>query len=286
MGKKEFFLFLLLIATLLGAYLVGKGQFFPANLKFVTPQKLADTYPSPTPTPTPKPLTFSEMNSLYGPCVKLPTLMYHHIQDEEAAKQKNQQTLTVSTDYFKKQMQYLKESGYKTLYMSDLSTFFDENRPISGKNILITFDDGYDDFAVNAAPTLKEYGFNATVFIPTGLMDNPGYLSWETIRGLAGPGNILFANHTWSHKNVGLNLSEIKREIETGDFQLDEKGFNSPKVFAYPYGIESVDAENVLLSLGYKLAFTTRPGSILCKKMRFQLPRIRVGNSPLNNYGL
>jgi len=212
--------------------------------------------------------------------------MYHHIQDEEVAKQKSQQALTVPTDSFREQMKYLRDEGYRTVYMSDLINFFDEGRAVAPGGILITFDDGYDDFATNAAPVLREYGFNATVFIPTGLMDNLGYLSWETIRGLAGPGNILFANHTWSHKNVGSNLSEITREIETADFQLDEKGFNSPKVFAYPYGTESADAENVLSSLGYKLAFTTKPGSILCKKMRFVLPRIRVGDSPLDSYGL
>ncbi|KKR39562.1 MAG: hypothetical protein UT72_C0006G0021, partial [Candidatus Woesebacteria bacterium GW2011_GWB1_40_101] len=64
-----------------------------------------------------------------------------------------------------------------------------------------------------------------------------------------------------------------------------ERGLGSPKVFAYPYGGVSSVAERVLLKYAYKLAFSTRYGSILCKKQRFELPRIRIGNSPLSSYG-
>ena len=97
---------------------------------------------------------------------------------------------------------------------------------------------------------------------------------------------VLFANHTWSHKNVtGNSLDVVEKEITTADTQLTDHGLNSPKTFAYPYGPATAAAENYLNSLGYKIAFTTTPGSTLCKKQRLALPRIRVGNSPLSNYG-
>ena len=288
MRKKQFFLFLLLATLFFGFYFLGKNNFFPINLKLFTPQKLAQTYPqlTPTPTPTPKPLTFSEMNSLYGPCVKLPTLMYHHVQDMETAIGKNQTSLTVDTNTFRQQMQYLKDKGYKSVYMSDVLNFFDHNAPIPGKGILITFDDGYDDFSANAVPVLREFGFVSTLFVSTGLMDNPGYLSWNTIKDLATRGDVVFANHTWSHRNVGAGRVDVEREIGTADVQLEERGLNSPKLFAYPYGLESTWGKEILQSLGYKLAFTTRAGSTLCEKQRLDLPRVRVGNSPLLNYGI
>lgn len=287
MRKKDFLLVLLLTTVLLGIYLLGKNQFFPENLKGVTPEKIASRFPAvtPFPSPTPRPLTFAEMNALYGPCVNLPTLMYHHVQDSKSAEEKNQTSLTVTPEYFKNQMQYLKDNGYKTVYMSDLINFFDGGGGVPNKSVLITFDDGYDDFAVNAIPILREFDFKATLFLPTGLMDNPGYLTWNTIKDLAKAGDVVFANHTWSHRNVGANKLEVEREIRTGDAQLDEKGFNSPKLFAYPYGLESEFAQELLDSLGYKLAFTTRSGSTLCKKQRLSLPRIRIGNTSLATYG-
>jgi len=287
MKKKEFFLFLLLVTVFFGLYLLAKNIFFPTNLKRITPEKIAQNYPSstPTPTPTPKPLSFTEMNALYGPCVGLPTLMYHHVQDAAAAKEKNQSGLTVTTETFREQMKYLKERGYQSVYMSDLVNFFAGTGRVPAKSILITFDDAYDDFAINAAPILREFGFKATLFVPTGLIDNPGYLSWQTLKDLAGAGDILFANHTWSHRNVGADKAEVEREITTADLQLEEKGLNTPKIFAYPYGLESANAKTILQSLGYKLAFTTRPGSTLCQKQSLDLPRIRIGNVSISSYG-
>jgi peptidoglycan/xylan/chitin deacetylase (PgdA/CDA1 family) len=246
-------------------------------------QLLKTPTPSPTPTPTPKPLTFAEMNTLYGPCVHLPVLMYHHIQTEDAAKADKQMGLTTYTDFFQKQMQYLKDKGYNTVSMNDLVNFFDNGISVSSKSILLTFDDGYEDFYTDAYPILQQLGFKATMFVPTGLMNNPDYLTWNQI--LSMNGSILFANHTWSHKNVGVSTSVMQYEISTADTQLSDRSLNSPKVFAYPYGLDSPQSEKYLASLDYKVAFTTTPGSILCKKQRFALPRIRIGNSALPNYG-
>lgn len=255
----------------------SKDKFGELNKPVPTPT------PSPSPTPTPRPLTFAEMNALYGPCVHLPVLMYHHIQSRDAATADKQTNLTVYTDVFQSQMQYLKSKGYNTVTMNDLVNFFDSGTLISGKSVLITFDDGYQDFYTDAYPILSGLGLHATMFVPTGLIQNPDYLTWDEISGMTS--SVLFANHTWSHKNVQVSTGSMETEISTADIQLNDHGLNSPKVFAYPFGLETSQAENYLASLGYKAAFTTRSGSTLCKKQRFDLPRIRIGNAPLSSYG-
>lgn len=238
--------------------------------------------PSPSPSPTPKPLTFSEMNALYGPCVHLPVLMYHRVQTEESAKADKQTSISVFTDYFGKQMQYLKDKGYNVVSMQSLVNFFDNGTAIPAKSVLITFDDGYEDFFTDAYPILTKFGFPATVFVPTGLVNNPNYLTWDQITSTS---NILYANHTWSHKNVMVSTSDMKYEISTADTQLSDHKLNLPKVFAYPYGLDTGASEKYLSSLGYEAAFTTAPGGILCAKQKFALPRIRIGNAPLSSYG-
>ena len=238
---------------------------------------------SPTPTPTPKPLTFAERNALYGPCVQLPTLMYHHIQTKESATPKKQLGLTVFTDVFASQMQYLKSKGYNTLSMNDLINFFDAGIAPPKHSVLLTFDDGYEDFYTDAYPILSSLGFKATMFVPTGLVNNPDYMTWDQITSMNN--SILFANHTWSHRNVVTQIPIMQKEISTADVQLADHNLNVPKVFAYPYGPDSISAENYLNTLRYKAAFTTTPGNILCKKQRFDLPRIRIGNSSLSSYG-
>lgn len=268
------------IVLCLIAYLkVNKQVNKPNPVVVVSPAPQVSS--SPTPTPTPKPLTFAEMTKLYGPCVYLPTLMYHHVQDPKVAAEKKQTALTVDTDYFREQMQYLKNKGYTTATFADLVNFFNSGVGIAPKSVLITFDDGYDDFYLNALPILNQFGFKAAEFIPTGLINNPGYLSWDQISSAAGQG-MVFANHTWSHKNVLVAETTLIKEITTADGQLGDHGLNNPKVFAYPYGLTSANAEKLLTKLGYQLAFTTTPGSTLCKARHFDLPRVRIGNTKLD----
>lgn len=254
-------------------------SFFISLFKSPVPSVVNSPFPSvsPSPTPTPRLLTFSEMNALYGPCVYLPTFMYHHIQSPEAAKARNQVGLSVRTEDFKTQMQYLKDKGYTVISMQDLLNFFEQGTKPLPKSILLTFDDGYDDFYTDAYPVLREFNYPATVFIPTGLMNNTGYLYWDKIAEMAG-NRILFANHTWSHKNVKTKEDVLKMEISTADVQLNEKGLNNPKLFAYPYGSEGNLATSFLEALDYKLAFSTKHGGTLCKKQMLDLPRIRIGN--------
>ncbi len=239
--------------------------------------------PSPSPTPTPKPLTFAEMNTLYGPCVRLPVLMYHHVQSKEQATAAKQTGITVYTDVFRSQMEYLKSKNYMTVSVNNLINFFDSGSSLPAKSVLITFDDGYQDLHSDAYPILSSFGFRSVVFLPTGLMENPGYLGWGQIASMTGL--VHFGNHTWSHKSVLAEDVIMKKEISTADLQLTDHGLNIPKIFAYPYGSHNSASENYLYSLGYKAAFTTTPGTILCTKQRLNLPRIRIGNSPLSNYG-
>lgn len=261
---------------------ISKSKFESVlNKKLSTP--IPTVVPSPSPSPTPRPLTFSELNALYGPCVRLPVLMYHHIQSKEAAVAAKQTSLSVYTDVFKSQMEYLKSKNYTTATMTDLVNFFDSGVPIPAKSVLLTFDDGYQDFFTDAYPILSGLQFHATMFVPTGLIQNPGYLTWGEISSM-NPW-ILFGNHTWSHKSVLAAASVMEKEISTADTQLSEHSLNSPKVFAYPYGPDNLTSENYLNSLGYKAAFTTTPGNVLCKKQRFNLPRIRIGNTTLSYYG-
>src|SRR5436190_18826174 len=113
-------------------------KFLPnkVNIESANPSKAPTSIPTstviPTPslTPTPKPLTFSQTNAMYGPCVKLPVLMYHHVQSKENANLANQTALTVYTDVFTSQVQYLKSKGYVAIGPEALISFFDAGAPL------------------------------------------------------------------------------------------------------------------------------------------------------------
>jgi len=225
------------------------------------------------------------MNALYGPCVDLPVLMYHHIQDYEVAKAGGYSGLTVTPETFQKHLAYLNDKKYTSVTVAQLIAFFDQGTSLPKKPVLLTFDDGYDDFATFAAPLLAQYSIKASAYLPTGLLENPGYLSWGTIASLSGAG-IYFGNHSWSHQNMGTSAERIKKEITTAETQLANHGLNQIKTFVYPYGTVSKTAITFLQDSGYSLAFTTVQGRTQCKKQRLTLPRIRIGNGSLSTYGL
>jgi peptidoglycan/xylan/chitin deacetylase (PgdA/CDA1 family) len=224
------------------------------------------------------------MNAFYGPCVYAPTLMYHHIQNMETARTEKHESLTVDTNTFRQHMQYLRDKGYSIVSMQDLANFFNNGTSLPNKSILLTFDDGYKDFTTDALPILKEFGYKSTLFLPTGLVENYGYVSWNDLNN-ANLSQVLIANHTWSHKNMGTSNEIITQEISTADEQLANHGFNNPKVFSYPYGLESNFALSLLQQKGYQLGFTTKNGGTLCKQLRLELPRIRIGNASISNFG-
>jgi len=238
----------------------------------------------PSPTVTPKPVTVESMSQNYGPCAKVSVLMYHHIQDEKTAKEKGQMSLTVTPEFFRKHLEYLRDNGYSVITMTELKNFFSGGPNLPKKPVMITIDDGYKDNYEVMYPILKEFGMKANIFVATGLLNNPGYMSWDDLNQMKDL--VYFGNHTWSHHSSAGTKEKQKEEIGLADKQLKEHGLNDEKIFAYPYGAASSNAKDVLVSDGYEIAFTTVHGNILCRGKSLELPRVRVGDASLKSYGL
>lgn len=287
---------LLLIVGIVG--FLGGGFFLWRNnlsqspsssLSLVTPEPSAVPVPTPTPTPSPSPSpspTPSPDPKVYGPCKIVPVLLYHHIQPLEEAQSKSQKSISVSNDTFASQMDYLVSRGYKTITPDELVAGLAAGM-VGSKNVVLTFDDGYEDFYKYAYPELVKRNMKATLFVATGLMGNPDYLSWNQISEMKGSGLITFGNHTWSHKNVGGGSEEtVRREITTAQTQLTEHGLGPITAFAYPYGPAGGIAKKVLQELEIKSAFTTNPSWYQCAKLPYDLGRTRVGDTSMSFYGL
>lgn len=241
--------------------------------------------PTPIPTPTPKPTPVLLDPAVYGPCKNVPVLLYHHVQPIEQASSRHQQNISVDVGTFEKQIQYLIARGYNTLTPQEFLGGLQIGLP--PKSVMLTFDDGYDNLYLFAYPILQKYNLHATAFIATGLVENPGYLTWGQISEMRSSNLVTFADHTWSHKSLGAASEQIiRQEIGTAKTQLEEHGLGPVEFFAYPYGSQSKTVEKVLSEFGFKAAFTTIAGWQQCAGAPFSLRRNRVGNTQLSFYGL
>lgn len=92
----------------------------------------------------------------------LPILMYHHVSP-------NPGLVTVSPAAFRAHMEALVKAGWNTAGLRMVEAFF-AGEPVPAKTCIVTFDDGYLDNGVHAAPVLAELGMKAVIFTVTGWM--------------------------------------------------------------------------------------------------------------------
>lgn len=250
------------------------ASFHPTNIPFPTPT----SSPFPTIEPTQVPPS--------GFCLKVPVLMYHHVQPAATAKEKGQSGLSVDNGIFDQQINYLVSQGYSVVTPRQLIDALKTHGSLPNKSIVVTLDDGYRDVYLYAYPVLQKYHIQASLALPTGLMEGADYLTWSQVEEMGRGGLISFMNHTWSHYSLGkADVDKIKFEIETAKQQLEQHGQQS-NIFVYPYGSLADKVIEVLQQDGFTGAFSTIPGFYQCDSFILSLHRTRIGNASLPSYGL
>jgi peptidoglycan/xylan/chitin deacetylase (PgdA/CDA1 family) len=206
----------------------------------------------------------------------VPILMYHGITEGEDS------SMYVSPDNFERQMAFLKKQGYSVISLDELVSAIKLGEKPEAKTVVITFDDGYTDNYLNAFPVLDKHGFPATIFIVTGYMGSPGYLTWDQVRIMMAHG-IDFGSHTMNNSylpseketaSLWKEISGSKRDIETATGK-------SPAYFAYPIGGFNEKVKSAVKMAGYKGACTTNRGPDRYNRDVYALKRVKVTNSDM-----
>jgi peptidoglycan/xylan/chitin deacetylase (PgdA/CDA1 family) len=223
------------------------------------------------------------------PNINIPILMYHSI--ESMPKSTVMRSLHVPPRRFKLQMFLLKILGYKGLSLKDLKPYLDGKKV--GKVIGITFDDGYQNNLINAAPILKKYNFSATCFIVSesiGLSNKWDLKKNITQRPLM---NIKEINkwinlgmeigaHTKTHANLtDVSLDVAKKEIEASKSQLESLFNVTVTDFCYPFGRYNKLIRGLVHESGFHSATTMLRGRANNETDLLQLPRIPINHHTL-----
>lgn len=172
-----------------------------------------------------------------APCQGAVILLYHHVATDTPA------STTTSPRDFLAHMQYLKDGGFQVVPMSDVVAEAKGEKTLADKSVAITFDDGYQDIADNAAPILAKFGYPYTVFINPDRTAYPDMMSQATLKGLKGA---TIGNHTAGHAHLTTLPLPLARQAI-----LDGQLPGEPKWLAWPYGEYSPALEKIAASLGY-----------------------------------
>ncbi len=108
-------------------------------------------------------------------------LGYHRVvPDPDLEGERSLRPLITSTDIFKKHMEVIAETS-RVVSMDEVAAMLNGRKPCKGTNVAITFDDGYRDVYENAFPILRDMGFQAAVYVPTGHIGSERPLSHDKL---------------------------------------------------------------------------------------------------------
>jgi len=211
--------------------------------------------------------------------VKVPILTYHSID-------KSGSVISTAPEVFRRQMQYLSENGYKAVTLNEFISSLSEDKTPFLKTVVLTFDDGFQNFFSEAFPVLEEYGFRATVFLVTEFcgknndwagnppeLPSSKVLSWEEIRQLHGLG-IEFGGHSRTHPDLTkVSDSRVESEIVESKAVIENALGGEVTTFAYPFGKFNPDVKQTV-EKSYKAAVSTNLGKVRAGSDLFSLERV------------
>jgi peptidoglycan/xylan/chitin deacetylase (PgdA/CDA1 family) len=213
-----------------------------------------------------------------------PVLLYHRIAHDGPMALARYR---VSPEMFQAQMAWLRRNGYHSIVSDELAWFLENNHPFVGRPVMISFDDGFQNFAEHAWPILRIHDFRAEVFVVTDLVGQAA--EWDrhlgepaplmdapTIALLASEG-VLFGSHLASHRAAdGLSTRELADELTRSRAFLRQWLGSSAGSFAAPFGVTDERLRLLAAECGFRTGFNTEPGVAHLTSDPFNLPRIEV----------
>ena len=143
--------------------------------------------------------------------------------------------------------------------------------------ILLTIDDAFESFFVNAWPILKNRKIPFVLFVSTREVGNNGYMTWDQIREVEDSSLATIGNHSHSHDYlIDWDKQKIKLDLNNSiNIFKKELGY-SPNLFSYPFGEYSLDLKKIVSDLNFKFAFGQHSGVIDSTKDFLSLPRFPI----------
>lgn len=173
----------------------------------------------------------------------------------------------ISPSRFERQIDSLLRSGVRFIDETAFLETLDGRRRGSPDEVLLTFDDGYDDFAAGAAPVLEARGIPALVFLVSGFAGRgnewelplPGrrarHMEWETVRGLCARG-FSFGSHTVTHRPLTrLDPAAAREELVRSREEIAARTGREVRSVSYPFGMVDRRVARAARESGYRAGF-------------------------------
>ena len=201
--------------------------------------------------------------------VSVITLMYHRFNENKypSTNISNEVFLDHLTEINKSKIEFITFKKFEKI----IKTNIDKNY------LLLTIDDAFESFYLNAWPILKNKKIPFILFVSTREIGKYGYMTWEQIKEIATSNLVTIGNHSHTHEYlIDWEDNKIKSDLETSIKIFKKELGYSPKIFSYPFGEYSSNLKKIVSDLNFEFAFGQHSGAIDTTKDFLELPRFPI----------
>jgi peptidoglycan/xylan/chitin deacetylase (PgdA/CDA1 family) len=210
--------------------------------------------------------------------LRLPIIMYHYVEYVKDAGDLIRKRLDITPDTFERQLVLLKQAKYETYFVKDVPDILAGNIYYAPKSVVLTFDDGYEDFYRDVFPLLKKYQMRATIYVIYDYIGRHGFLTQDEIIELSHSSLVEIGSHTLDHLYLSVtSKATAQKQIVESKQKLEALIGMEVKSFAYPYGAFNQGVLDLVKEASYSAAVSVIPGVFQSENNLFYLFRIRPG---------
>jgi peptidoglycan/xylan/chitin deacetylase (PgdA/CDA1 family) len=187
------------------------------------------------------------------PVREAPVLLYHRIARTTPAE--DPLRLSVPPERFATQMRTLARAGFRVRSLEHLG------RWCGGRELFLSFDDGYLDNHTVAFPILQRLGFTATIFVATAHVGGSSrwdagnaapLMSWSQVAEMERAG-FSFQSHTRTHADLcRCDDATALEELRGSRRDLEDRLGHAVTDVAYPFGSYDERVARLAMEAGYR----------------------------------
>lgn len=219
-----------------------------------------------------------------GQVPPLSILMYHQVG--EFTPMRTHRANYCDRHRFAAQMALLARLGYRVIDLDTALAGLRGERDLPERAVVLTFDDGYQNFLEHALPVLQRHGFSATVYAISGWLGQraewfakdpgrpiPHLMDGATLRALRAEG-ITIGSHTANHVRLAeVDAATRRRELSASKAALEDVLGAPVEHLCYPFGSFESDTITAAAECGYRSATTCLRGAATPEDHPLVLPR-------------
>jgi peptidoglycan/xylan/chitin deacetylase (PgdA/CDA1 family) len=191
----------------------------------------------------------------------VPILLYHSITSDPLPLIRD---FAITEETFAAHLDLIVDRGLEPL---TVSAFLDARESGDTKRlaraVVITFDDGFEDFAGAALPALQERDLTATLYVTTGVLRggpeqerdtdiSRHMLTWDQLAQLP-PDGVEIGAHSVTHPHMDtLGRDRAHQEVTLCKRSLEDAVGREIATFAYPHGYSSPRLRRQVREAGYR----------------------------------